>query len=247
MQNLKVARNRCAGNINSKNLSSSFLLVLVSLMMLSGSILIQSCSPMPANPQTPSAVTQSENKTAIPLATNPKTTLIEALKNRKSTPSFQTTALPKDVLVELLWAAWGINRPDGRRTAPSAMNAQDVDIYALLSDGTYIYDAKENQIRSVLAQDIRSKIGNKEPLMDAPVQLVYVADYAKFRTGTPSDKALLSACDVGFIGQNVYLYCAAQGLGAHFYASIDHDALKEALQLRADQAAVFAQAVGYPK
>jgi nitroreductase len=173
----------------------------------------------------------------------------EALKNRKSTNGFQPQPLPNEKLSALLWAAWGINRPDsGKRTAPSAMNAQEMDIYVLLSEGAYVYDAKGNQLTPVLAQDLRSKATTQDSMKDAPVQLLFVADYAKFRASVPqAQKELYSAAHAGFIGQNVYLYCASEGLGAHFYVNINRTALRDSLKLRDDQAIVFAQAVGYPK
>ena len=187
---------------------------------------------------------------AAPVAQTPATasagTLLEAIKNRKSTNAFKPDPLPKEKLLELLWAAWGINRPDsGKRTAPSAMNTQEIDLYVLLADGTYVYDAKQNQLTPVSDQDLREKIGAKR-FENAPVHLIFVADYAKFKVGDQSLKELWSSCHTGFIGQNVYLYCASEGLGAHFYASIDAATLKDALQLRADQAIVYGQAVGYP-
>ncbi|MGA2784095.1 MAG: nitroreductase family protein [Candidatus Bathyarchaeia archaeon] len=176
-------------------------------------------------------------------------TVSEAFKNRKSTNSFQPQPLSNERLLDLLWAAWGINRPDsGKRTAPSAMNSQEIDIYVLLPEGVYVYDAKGNQLTPVLAQDLRTKAATQAFMREAPVHLLFVADYAKFRANTPqAQKELFSAAHTGFIGQNVYLYCASIGLGAHFHTSIDRASLKDSLKLRDDQAIVFAQAVGYPK
>lgn len=176
-------------------------------------------------------------------------TVSEALKNRKSINAFQSQPLSKEKLLDLLWAAWGINRPDsGKRTAPTAYNAQEIDIYVLLPEGVYLYDAKGNQLTPVLAQDLRTKAATQGFMQEAPVHLLFVADYAKFsRTIPQSQRELFSASHTGFIGQNVYLYCVSEGLGAHFHTSIDRDALKDILKLREDQAIVFAQAVGYPK
>jgi nitroreductase len=173
----------------------------------------------------------------------------EALRNRKSTNGFQPQPLTNEKLLDVLWAAWGINRPDsGKRTAPTASNAQNIDIYVLLPEGVYLYDAKANQLTLVLAQDLRTKATTQESMKDAPVQLLFVADYAKFRANVPqTQRELYSAAHTGFIGQNVYLYCASEGLGAHFYATIDRAALKDSLKLREDQAILFGQAVGYPK
>ncbi len=175
-------------------------------------------------------------------------TLSEALRNRKSTNAFQPQPLSNEKLLDLLWAAWGINRQDsGKRTAPTAMNTQAIDIYVLLPEGVYLYDAKGNQLTPVLAEDLRTKATNEEFLKEAPVHLLFVADYAKFGMIPQSQKELYSAAHTGFIGQNVYLYCASEGLGAHFYANIDRASLKDSLKLGEDQPIVFAQAVGYPK
>lgn len=221
-----------------------------SLMAIVGSTLLDACTSSPATklPTAPTApATPPPTKpTSVPLPASP-VTVSEALKNRKSASAFQTQPLPKEKLLELLWAAWGINRPDsGKRTAPTAMNAQEIDIYVLLPEGVYVYDAKGNQITSVLAQDLRTK-ATQGFMKEAPVHLLFVADYAKFRTMPQSQKELYSAAHTGFIGQNVYLYCASNGLGARFYAGVDRATLKDILKLREDQAIVFAQAVGYPK
>jgi len=213
-----------------------------SVAALAGSNLLEACSPPPTTPTTAPTAPSSVQPSSAPA------TLSETLRKRKSTNAFQSQSLPKEKLLDLLWAAWGINRADsGKRTAPSAMNAQEIDIYVLTSEGAFVYDAKGNQLASVLAQDLRSKATTMGSMRDAPVHLVFVADYAKFRTVPQSQKELYSACHTGFIGQNVYLYCAAEGLGAHFHTSIDRAGLKTSLNLRDDQAIVFAQVVGYPK
>jgi nitroreductase len=221
---------------------------LLSFAAVTSSTLLQACS---------SAV--STSPTAGPVATPPvqqsqssisvtSMSVVDALRNRKSTNSFQLQPLPKQKLLELLWAAWGINRPDsGKRTAPSAVNAQEIDIYVLLAEGAYVYDAKGNQLSPVMPQDLRPKSAGQAFMKDAPVHLIFVADYAKYRNIPQSQKELYSACHTGFIGQNVYLFCATQGLGAHFYASVDRSSLKDSLKLREDQAIIYGQAVGYPK
>jgi nitroreductase len=225
-------------------------LSLFSLMALAGSSLLQACAGPTSKPQAtaspiPAAPTPAPTGAATATAAM---TVMEALKNRKSTNGFQTTSLTKDKLLEMLWAAWGINRPDsGKRTAPSAINAQEIDIYVLLADGAYVYDAKTNQVVSVSDQDLRPKLAVQGFMRDAPVHLVFVADYAKFKIVPQAQKEMYSSCHTGFIGQNVYLYCASQGLGAHFYASVDRTGLKDKLKLRDDQAVIFGQAVGYPK
>ncbi len=175
-------------------------------------------------------------------------TVWEALQNRKSTNAFQSKPLPAGLLLNLLWAAFGINRPaSGKRTAPTAMNYQEIDIYALLPEGASVYNAKEGKLESVLAQDLRARSGTSGWAKEAPVHLLFVADYAKMGSTPQSQKELWSSCHTGFIGQNVYLYCASVGLGAHFVASLDRAALSGSLKLRQNQAILFAQIVGYPK
>jgi nitroreductase len=127
------------------------------------------------------------------------------------------------------------------------MNAQEMDIYVLLADGAYMYDAQGNKLAPVVAQDLRAKTGAAGAVRDAPVHLVYVADYDRMGRVVQSQKELYSAAHSGFIGQNVYLYCAVAGLGTRFYASVNRASLKGALNLREDQAVIFAQAVGYAK
>jgi nitroreductase len=125
------------------------------------------------------------------------------------------------------------------------MNTQEIDLYVLLSEGTYMYDAQQNWLTFVSDQDLRTRTGGTR-FQDAPVHLLFVADYARYRTGTRAQKELWSYTHTGFIGQNVYLYCAAEGLGAHFYVAANEAALRDGLKLRADQAILYGQAVGYP-
>ena len=127
------------------------------------------------------------------------------------------------------------------------MNAQEIDIYVLTSDGVSVYDAKANQLTSVLTQDLRAKAGTMAFMKDAPVHLVFVADYAKFRTTPQSQKELYSAAHTGFIGQNVYLYCAATGLACVVRGLVDRRKLAPALRLRIEQRIVLAQTVGYAR
>ncbi len=174
--------------------------------------------------------------------------LMQALKDRHSTRAFESENLPLQVLSNLLWAAFGINRPQsGKRTAPSAMNWQEIDIYVTTSEGAYVYDAKAHRLNPVVAGDIRGATGRQDFVKDAPLNLVYVADLAK--TGeTPTEaRDLFTAVDAGFIGQNVYLFCASEGLATVVRGSVDHPALAKLLKLRSDQKIIVAQTVGYPK
>ena len=174
--------------------------------------------------------------------------LMQALKDRHSTREFSPEKLPPQVLANLLWAAFGINRPDtGKRTAPSAMNWQEIDVYVATAEGLYTYDPKGNKLDPVLAEDVRGATGMQPFVKDAPVDLVYVADVAKTGTTSTEDKNLFTAADAGFIAQNVYLFCASEGLAVVVRGGGDRMALAKVMKLRPDQKILLAQTVGYPK
>jgi len=172
--------------------------------------------------------------------------LMSALNDRKTERTFSDQKLSMQTLSNLLWAAFGINRPDGRRTAPSAKNWQETDIYVATPDGVYLYDAKKNALDTVLTKDIRAMTGTQTYVKDAAVNLVYVSDYAKTDEGGV-DKQLLIGADVGLIAENVYLFCASEGLATVVRASIDRDALAKELKLRPEQKIILSQSVGYPQ
>jgi len=172
--------------------------------------------------------------------------LMQALRERKSTREFSSEKVPAQVLANLLWAGFGVNRPDGRRTAPSAMNWQEIDIYVVMAEGTFVYDAAKNQLVPVTTGDLRSLAGTQAFVATAPVNLVYVADTSKVSSDAGS-KELLTGADTGFIAQNVYLYCASEGLATVVRASVDRDALGKALKLKGTQKIILAQSVGYAK
>ena len=173
--------------------------------------------------------------------------LMQVLKARQSSREFGREQLPPQVLSNLLWAAWGTNRPDGRRTAPSASNRQEIDIYLAMAGGLYLYEAQPHSLKPVLAADVRAKAGTQPFVAEAPLNLIYVADYAKMATAKPEDRPTWSVADTGFIGQNVYLFCASEGLVTVFRAMVDRDALGKAMNLRPDQHITFTQTVGYPR
>jgi nitroreductase len=173
--------------------------------------------------------------------------LMQVLKVRQSAREFSPEKLPSQVLSNLLWAAWGVNRADGRRTAPSASNRQEVEVYVAMADGLYLYEAQPHRLKPVLAADIRAKAGTQPFVAEAPLNLIYVADYAKMATAKPEDRPTWAAADTGFIGQNVYLFCASEGLVTVFRAMLDREALGKAMNLRPDQHITFSQTVGYPR
>ncbi len=173
--------------------------------------------------------------------------LMQALKARHSTREFGSRPLPPQVLANLLWAANGVNRPHtGQRTAPSAHDWREIDVYLTTAEGAYRYDPPTHTLIKVAAGDIRPLAGVQDFVATAPLNLVYVADLDRMSGAAADDKAFYSATDAGFIAQNVYLYCASAGLAVVVRGLVDRDALGAALGLGAHQRITLAQSVGYP-
>ncbi len=179
--------------------------------------------------------------------------LMEALQDRRSSRDFSPAPLPEQMLSDLLWAAFGINRPDtGKRTAPSALNWQETDIYVFTAKGAYLYDAAENLLVPMVAGDHRGVTGSAlQPFVkNAPLNLVYIVDAARSgiigRIMSTEDRDMFSNAAVGFISQNVYLYCASEGLATVVRGMVNRDALRTLLNLRPEQRVILAQSVGYP-
>ena len=184
--------------------------------------------------------------------------LMHSLKERKSSRQFSEKKLPLEILSNLLWAADGINRPNSKkRTAPSAWNWQNIDIYVAMADGVFLFDAKGHLLKPHLSEDIRKLTGSQPFVAKAPVNLIYVANYADLkirdfkaqkRIPAPDiEKEFYSIANVGFIAQNVYLYAASEGLATVVRGLIDKKTLAKAMKLRPDQKIILAQSVGYPK
>lgn len=174
--------------------------------------------------------------------------LMRALSLRKSTRSFAAKGIPPQTLSNLLWAACGVNRPDsGRRTAPSAKDWREIDLYAATADGLYRYDAPAHRLDPVLAGDIRAAAGGQAFVKTAPVVLVYVADHGKAAGVPPEARDFYCSADAGFISQNVYLFCASEGLATVVLGWIDKPRLERIMGLRPGQKVILSQPVGYPK
>ncbi len=173
--------------------------------------------------------------------------LMQVLQARRSARTFSPQPLPAQVLANLLWAAAGVNRPDsGGRTAPTAGNSQDMDLYVVRADGLFRYDAKGHHLQPLRGEDLRALAGRQAYVQEAPVNLIYVSDLAKMKAA-PADREGYAAAHTGFMAQNVYLACASEGLATVVRASIDRPALAQKMGLRPDQRITLAQSVGYPK
>jgi len=191
---------------------------------------------------------QTSDRVLPPAQTDGGMPLMQALKERRTTRSFAEQSLPPRVLSNLLWAAFGINRPENdHRTAPSARNWQEIDIYVALHDGLFVYEAKSHALKPVVMKDLRALAGTQSHAREAPVTLVYVADERRMSGADDDTRKTFAAADTGFIAQNVYLFCASEGLGSVVFASIDREVFTRAAGLRSEQRITLAQSVGYPK
>ncbi|GIK25911.1 MAG: McbC-like oxidoreductase for polypeptide thioester cyclization [Betaproteobacteria bacterium] len=173
--------------------------------------------------------------------------LMEALAKRHSSREFAPDALPARLLSDLLWAAYGVNREDGGRTAPSALNCQEVDVFVALPAGAYRYDAAAHALQLVAAADLRSVTGYQDFVDEAALDLVFVADHARMGMVPVAQRESYASAAAGAIAQNVYLFCAGNDLAAVIRAWIDRAAIADALGLTHDQQVLLAQTVGYPK
>lgn len=174
--------------------------------------------------------------------------LMSALSRRQSQREFAPEPLAEQMLSDLLWAGGGINRRDvDGRTAPSAMNAQEVLLYVAMPEGLFLYEPKEHALRLVVASDVRRVTGNQDFVDTAPLDLVFVADHARMKLVPASQREAYAHASAGAMAQNVYLYCASEGLGTVIRAWFDRDALARAMGLQADHQLLLSQTVGATK
>ncbi len=174
--------------------------------------------------------------------------LLQALKARKSVKEFSKQPLNSESLSNLLWAAYGINRPElGMRTAPSAKNKQEIAVYVVTADGAYLYEAAANRLKRVATGDLRKSTGAPESAGAPPLELVYVADSKESAGTTEEEKNLYASITTGCIIQNVYLFCASEKLATVTRVVSSPDALAKTLGLTKEQWPVMIQSVGFPR
>ena len=178
--------------------------------------------------------------------------LMQALSERQTTREFTKENLSLQQLSDILWAAWGINRPaDKKRTAPSSRNVQEIDVYAALPSGLYLYMAENHTLKQIHNRDVRAVTGTQDFVAGAPLNLIYVADLGKLgkKEGDPiTDSNLLSSyANTGFIAQNVYLYCASANLGCVIRGMVPKDKLAPEMGLRSNQVIILSQTIGVPQ
>ena len=179
-----------------------------------------------------------------------KVTLMQALENRHSTREYADKQIPDDVLSTVLWAACGINRPgEGKITAPSAINVQDIQVYVVRQDGAYLYKPKSNSLEKVSSKDLRAAVAGRQSFAaDAPVSLVLVSNHNKFPQQMPREaKTRMGVVDAGYISENICLACSALGLNTVPRMTMDTEALKKELGLDDNYDLVLNSQIGYPK
>ena len=174
--------------------------------------------------------------------------LMEAFQNRRSQREFSDKQLSIAEISDLLWAAYGINKDDGKRTAPTATNAQEIDVYLINADGAYFYDAANFVLQPVYKGDLRQSIAaGQDFVLAAPISILIVADISKLR-GNDNDRKIRLACmDGGIVSQNIALFCAGRNLATVPRATMDDKSLREALKLKDTQYTILNHPVGYKK
>lgn len=171
--------------------------------------------------------------------------LMEALARRRSSREFDGRALPRQTLSDLLWAAWGYNRPD-KRTAPSSRDKQEIELYVTMQDGLYLYDAEDNRLLMVSDEDLRAMTGTQPFVAKAPLNIIYVCRKQMITDKTPDELIAATYANTGFIAQNVYLFCASESLATVVRAMVDREKLAEAMRLPDHSMVTLVQSVGYP-
>jgi len=193
--------------------------------------------PPVGDPATATALLQPTRQGGMPL--------MEALLHRESKREFSPEPLSEQSLADLLWAAAGVNRPElGGRTAPSAMNAQEVQLYVALPKGLFVYEPVAHALRLVAGSDVRRVTGYQDFVDLAALDLIYVADHARMKLVPAAQREPYSFAAAGAMAQNVYLYCASAGISTVVRAWFDRQALAQAMGLGTDQQLLLAQTVG---
>ncbi len=178
--------------------------------------------------------------------------LMQALNERQTTRSYTKDSLSLQQLSDLLWAGFGINRPEqGKRTAPSAMNWQEIDLYVMLPGGSYIYIPESHSLKFLNNKDLRKETGSQDFVADAALNILYVADLGKRgkKEGqeVKDSELFMTYADAAFIAQNIYLFCASANLGCVVRGSVPENNLASELGLRPNQRIIMAHTVGVPK
>ncbi|HYA73193.1 MAG TPA: SagB/ThcOx family dehydrogenase [Roseiarcus sp.] len=169
----------------------------------------------------------------------------DAIARRRSIREYSDRPLPQQALSDLLWAAFGVNRPDGGRTAPYARHIIMIDVYVATAEGVWLYEPASHALLPRMTQDIRAATGEQDFVGHAGLDLVYVAHGERMSDVPPQERILNACVDTGFIGQNVYLFCASEGLATVFRGALDASKLARIMKLPSEQFVTYAQTVGF--
>lgn len=173
--------------------------------------------------------------------------ILDVLKDRSSCRRFRAEPLPQQMVSDLLWSAFGVNRVDTHgRTAPSTENWQEIAIYVATADGLFLYEPMGHVLIRLLATDIRMQTGLEHADTGAPLVLIYVADFSRATDAPEEQKRLYCVANTAFIAENVYLFCASEGIGTVVRGAINRPLLASALRLGENQHVILAQSVGFP-
>ena len=236
----------------------TFMKSMPALAMLAGPVIVRSAETSPAT-SAPAAATKDLQPITLPKhETDGGKSVLAALQERRTNRNVSDKPLPLQTLSNLLWAAFGVNREQGNfgkpgRTAPSASNSQEIDLYVALPEGVYLYEAIPHRLTPVVAGDFRARSG-RGAAAKAPVNIFYVVDLTRYDTGPGQPDRRIGDPEIqkgyyyvatGLIAQNVYLFAASQGLAAWFHNCNKDDTAKD-FKLRPQQRVLYAQTVGYP-
>ena len=172
--------------------------------------------------------------------------IMQLLESRKSSREFLTKELEMQEISNILWAAFGISREDGRRTAPSTRNIQDIDLYVVIKTGVYLYKTETNELTEIVKGDFRKNTGFQDFVGIAPLEIAIVSDHSKMEVDE-NIKNSYSCMNAGFVSENIYLYCASENLATVTRGSIERMGLSKILKLKPEQKIILVQSVGYAK
>jgi SagB-type dehydrogenase family enzyme len=174
--------------------------------------------------------------------------IMKAFNDRHSDRTYAPDKLSQQDLSDLLWAANGINRPDGKRTAPSCMDFREVEVYVILPEGAYLYDEKAHVLTLLTEGDYRTAVaGGQDFVKTAPLSIVLSADLTRFGETINEGTKQMASVDVGIVCQNINLACAGLGLATVPRATMDKATLKRVLKLKDTDLLLMNNPVGYPK
>jgi SagB-type dehydrogenase family enzyme len=184
----------------------------------------------------------------LPPETEKGKSVMKALQERCTTREYSDRAMSLQDISNVLWAANGINRVNEmKHTAPTAVNWQEIDVYVVLGKGIYLYNPHDSTLYPVVKGDFRAQTGTQDYVKNAPLNLIYVADYNKMKNADEAKKESYASADAAFIAENVYLFCSAFNMGCVIRASVDRDKLSETMKLRPEQKIVFGHTIGFLK